>query len=104
MSCKLCCTDRYIRETNQWLCTDCQKCTACRGEYYWVKNNIWQRFGAGNGMLCLNCLENRLGRNLTYLDFPETLPVNISISDGIESRKMLKIRKELRNVRCTSSC
>jgi hypothetical protein len=43
-------------------CSDCGSNT--RDEYYVVHDAIW--FGAGNvdGMLCIGCLEQRLGRQL----------------------------------------
>ena len=57
-------------------CIDCGINTHDIKEYYMVKNEIW--FGLKlnrSGMLCIGCLENRLGRRLKPNDFPD-LPIN----------------------------
>ena len=57
------------------------ECVDCRGdtreEYYMVHDTIWaeadmEPFG---GMLCIGCLELRLGYRLHAKDFPK-LPIN----------------------------
>jgi hypothetical protein len=59
-------------------CLDCEICTNCIYEYYMVTDDVWsQAHPKSRGMLCLGCLENRLGRKLTGEDFP-ILPVNSS--------------------------
>jgi hypothetical protein len=40
-----------------------------RWEYYFVTDEIWKQAGAGKGMLCIGCLEERLGRQLRFNDF-----------------------------------
>jgi hypothetical protein len=59
-------------------CWDCATCTNCIGEYYMVDDALWEYatddFG-GDGMLCIGCLENRLGGLLTKDDFTGA-PVN----------------------------
>ena len=40
-----------------------------------------------SGMLCLPCLEKRLGRPLDIEDFPEHLPVNFGIISGYRMAK-----------------
>jgi hypothetical protein len=58
-------------------CIDCGVCTNCNGEYYMVNDEVW--LGAnpkGRGMLCIGCLEDRLGRLLTKDDFNGDAPVN----------------------------
>ena len=54
-------------------CDDCGKNLATNHEYYMVKDDIWEEAGMENGTgdLCINCLEDRLGRELTYKDFPK---------------------------------
>lgn len=46
-----------------------------RWEHYMVHDHIWKEFGVGDGFLCIGCLEDRLGRKLTPLDFID-LPIN----------------------------
>jgi len=53
-------------------------CTLCNDEYYMVDNGVWEvateDFG-GHGMLCIGCLEARLGGKLVASDFPD-YPIN----------------------------
>lgn len=58
-----------------WFCADCQVHTGLIGEYYMVRKDLWQLYGADRDMLCIECLESRVGRELRPQDFPE-LPVN----------------------------
>lgn len=59
-------------------CWDCNVCTLCIDEYYMVDNGTWEvateDFG-GHGMLCIGCLEARLGGKLIASDFPD-YPIN----------------------------
>jgi hypothetical protein len=59
-------------------CWDCAACTNCSYEYYMVDDELWssatEDFG-GDGMLCIGCLENRLGGRLTKDDFTDC-PLN----------------------------
>lgn len=57
-------------------CIDCSVSTF-QSEYYMVHNHLWHRagMGANDGMLCILCLESRLGRLLTEHDFTPA-PVN----------------------------
>lgn len=60
---------------------DCIKCdidTLEIGEYYMVHNHIWLSANSnpnGNGMMCIGCLEQQLGRRLTLEDFTSA-PIN----------------------------
>jgi Protein of unknown function len=57
------------RDSN-WLCLDCRKDTF--DEYYFVHNHLWRRAvdkSQRHGMLCLSCLQLRLGRPLMRDDF-----------------------------------
>jgi hypothetical protein len=51
-------------------CVDCEACTACLGEYYMVHGSLWLAAGMSAGMLCIVCLEVRIGRELTPSEFP----------------------------------
>lgn len=48
-------------------CVDCGIHTVKIGEYYMVHNHLWP----GVKMLCLGCLETRLGRQLVKEDFKD---------------------------------
>lgn len=52
------------------LCIDCGKDTAYDHDYYMVHDYIWARTGLGkkDGMLCVEHLEIRLGRQIAVED------------------------------------
>jgi hypothetical protein len=61
-------------------CADCGIGTVTLGEYYMVKRDVWEQVWTGRrkawhgtvpgqGILCIGCLEQRLGRTLTPDDF-----------------------------------
>lgn len=56
-------------------CLDCAACTLCIGEYYMVHDSVWDQV-ADRGMLCIGCLEERLGKQLNGSDFT-LCPLNI---------------------------
>jgi hypothetical protein len=64
----------------------CADCGDDYGEDYMVHDYIWQAFGVGDGMLCIGCLEKRIGRQLCAQDFTDA-PVN-DINDGIKSLRL----------------
>jgi hypothetical protein len=70
---------------SQFKCVDCKVDTDENGEYYMVTNNIWRNYGAGRGMLCIGCLELRIGRKLDKYDFMN-VPVNYL---GYRSERMI---------------
>lgn len=59
-------------------CIDCGINTLDIKEYYMVHDDIWMdqaRLDVDSGMLCIGCLESRIGRELTRLDFTD-YPIN----------------------------
>ena len=52
-------------------CVDCGVDTVKINEYYNVKDRVWELTGLGpdDGMLCIGCLEDRIGRKLQPEDF-----------------------------------
>lgn len=60
-------------------CRDCRVDTADIDEYYMVQPNIWQSVAQHEPkiMLCIGCLESRLGRTLTSEDFTDALANSI---------------------------
>jgi hypothetical protein len=55
----------------RFCCVDRGKCTLCSDEYYMVRDELWAASGVepNGGMLCLLCLERRIGRALTTADW-----------------------------------
>ena len=66
--------DALIAMQDTW-CAICDVNVMKVGEYYSVTNDLWKRYGVGRGMLCIGCLEERMGRDLTAADFAD-VPVN----------------------------
>jgi hypothetical protein len=44
-------------------------------EYYMVHDHVWLQTGLqkNDGMLCISCLENRIGRTLNSKDFTDVV-------------------------------
>jgi hypothetical protein len=64
---------QFVVLTNEefvkWSCKDCDKlCIIDNKDYYSVKKEVWEQHGVGKGMLCMDCMEVRLGRKLTEVD------------------------------------
>lgn len=56
----------------KWLCLDCKIDTGKIGEHYFIVTHLWmQLVGSNKGMLCVGCLESRLGRKLNSTDFTD---------------------------------
>lgn len=51
---------------NAFACVDCGVHTGDIDEYYMVHDYVWP---IDRGMLCIGCLEARIGRQLTFHDF-----------------------------------
>lgn len=75
----------------KWNCVDCGYNTKL--EHYFVKNDVW--FGQAKmleaGMLCVGCLEGRIGRLLTKSDFTDAHinnPKRYAMSMRLSSRIM----------------
>jgi hypothetical protein len=60
------------REERAFQCLDCDVDTLAIREYYFVRSAVWAEANPGiQGMLCIACLERRLGRHLGPHDFEE---------------------------------
>lgn len=60
-----------------FVCVECGTNTSHINEYYMVSDSVWAASGmtGDGGMLCIGCLEARIGRQLVAADFPN-YPVN----------------------------
>jgi len=81
-------TDQLGCDAEDVLCDDCGLVViglrSHEHEWFMVHDEVWAEAGmpidekheySGEGVLCVGCLEQRLGRRLTSKDFPQ-LPVN----------------------------
>jgi hypothetical protein len=79
---------------NRFICKDCGCDTKEIHEYYMVTKEIWNLVNKENKayMLCIGCLENRLGRKLDSNDFIDA-PINwISESNKLSLRLIDRIK------------
>ena len=70
-------------------CVDCGIHTADIGEYYMVKDTIWGKYGVGEGMLCIGCLEFRMQRSLTKSDFTECVLNTVNNNHYDQSERLV---------------
>lgn len=75
--------------SHRFRCTGCSVDTREVGEYYSLREAIWfaANYGTRDGMKCLTCVEEVLGRCLTHADFTYA-PVNFRFP---MSKKMFQI-------------
>jgi hypothetical protein len=71
-------------------CADCRWNTLALGEWYAVRDDVWEQACRREPrpaweILCIGCLEERLGRRLTPDDFIDA-PVNDPNMPGTSSR------------------
>lgn len=71
------CSECETEILKDFACKGCGFDTLNNNEYYMVKNEIWLYVnnGRSEGMLCIGCVELRLGRRLTRKDFTDA-PIN----------------------------
>lgn len=57
----------------KWLCLDCRVDTGRIGEHYMLVDSVWaQAHNSKTGMLCVGCVEARIGRRLCAADFNDS--------------------------------
>jgi len=60
------------RQRRRFLCLGCKEDTGKLMEFYFIHTELWvEATGSKEGMLCVGCLEERIGRELTPDDFPD---------------------------------
>lgn len=53
-------------------CYDCGMDLEEIKQYFMVKDHLWQKYGVGKNMLCMDCFEKKIGRRLLLDDFSYT--------------------------------
>ena len=60
------------KSKRKWICEDCLDDTSKLKEHYYINDDIWYKIHpTESGMLCIGCVEVRLGRKLGPKDFPK---------------------------------
>lgn len=72
-----------VADSNDY-CIDCKVDTILIGEYYSVYPDVWAKSGLGphDGMLCIGCLESRIGFTLDSSHFTD-YPINYSYHQSV---------------------
>jgi hypothetical protein len=69
--------DAYTVQGEKGLCLDCSRDTLRSGDYYMLRDDVWREANPSvEGMLCLDCLEKRLGRGVGWWDLSPA-PINV---------------------------
>lgn len=77
------------KSRKKFQCIDCKIDTGKIGEHYMLIDSTWfQAHCSKTGMLCIGCLEQRLGRQLIAGDFNQS-HVNIQLPTKIFSLRLL---------------
>jgi hypothetical protein len=76
-------------------CLDCRVDTVAIDEWYRVRNEVWAAANPSeHGMLCIGCLEARLGRRLSRRDF-----MKCYLNDDVTSPRSARLTNRLSDVR-----
>ena len=60
----------WAKQAETIFCADCGEDTDEIDEGYFVNDDVWAQSGGGRKVLCIGCLEKRIGRRLNSRDFP----------------------------------
>lgn len=82
----------------KFLCMDCRVDTGRINEHYMLVDSTWNKIhGSKFGMLCIGCVENRLGRALNPSDFnnshvnnPRLYPMSARLLNRITGRVLVE--------------
>ena len=62
--------DQFVPALQRYAQLECEVCgRSCRDEYHILKHKIWKKVCHSDRMLCIGCVEKRLGRKLVPADF-----------------------------------
>lgn len=82
---------------NKFKCRGCGILTNKIGEHYYIDSRLWlQANRQHNGMMCIGCVEARIGRSLTPKDFipcPLHNPKKYFLSTRLKNRLGIKEKK-----------
>lgn len=82
------------KSRSKYICIDCHQDTGKIKEFYFINTNTWlTALGSKQGMLCIGCLEKRLGRELRQDDFP-----NVTINSPRYGDKSQRLMQRMNNV------
>ncbi len=85
--------NKSTRCRTRFLCADCGRDTGKMKEFYYVHLELWLAVMPSiNGMLCVGCLESRLGRQLVATDFTDASINDPHHGSGKSDRLISRLR------------
>lgn len=74
----------------KWKCLDCKVDTGQIHEHYFINTDTWIKVvGPKSGMLCIGCLETRLGRELNARDFTSCSINSLMVAGTSKSARLV---------------
>lgn len=81
------------KSRKKFMCLDCSVDTGKIHEHYFIHTDLWLSLvGSKIGMLCVGCLEGRLGRLLNRHDFPD-----VTINNPKFEAKSMRLLERMKN-------
>lgn len=78
---------KSTRRRARFLCEDCGCDTGKMKEFYFIHTHLWLSVSSSiSGMLCIGCLEIRLGRQLVASDFTDASINSLRHGSGKSTR------------------
>lgn len=83
---------KSTRCRSRFLCEDCGCDTGKMKEFYFIHTHLWLSVTSSiNGMLCIGCLEIRLGRQLAPADFTDASINSLRHGSGKSNRLVARL-------------
>ena len=83
-----------MKSRKKWLCLDCGVDTGKIGEHYMLKDEVWNKVMTTSvGMLCIGCIEVRLGKLLIPADFTDSHVNRLKPGECKSQRLMIRLGK-----------
>lgn len=83
---------KSTRNRRRFICLDCGQDTGLMKEFYYVNLDLWLSVMESKaGMLCIGCLETRLGRKLRKSDFTDASINDLRHGSGKSNRLVARL-------------
>lgn len=74
------------------ICKDCKTNCSHIGEFYFIKTELWKSVARIDIILCIGCVEQRLGRKLDKSDFTQCYINDPKKSKGMSQRLLERLQ------------
>lgn len=88
---------RWDCHISDWRCMDCGVDTRAIEEYYMLHDHVWREANPDiEGILCVGCVEQRLGRKLAAADFTDK-KINVTARHSGSARLTDRLQRSCRS-------